>query len=103
MRPVSEADEAREARARQMAVSVRGVYGGFWITHGADQGMLDGKRVTGLGVRITKGMHTNFAFETDFIGAGRAKLTSPTMASGDPWYEPARARGITSGSSYWVL
>ena len=68
MRPVSEADEAREARARQMAVSVRGVYGGFWTDDGADLGMLAGTNVTGFGIRITKGFFHHIAFEADIIG-----------------------------------
>lgn len=69
MRPVSEADEARTARARQVAVSVRALYGGFWTDDAvAGTELIGGTNVSGFGVRMAKGMHHNFAFEADLIG-----------------------------------
>ena len=75
MRPVSEADEAREARARQIAVSVRGVYGGFWTDDGVDgTETIGGASMKGLGIRLTKGISNLWAFEAEFIGGQSAQV-----------------------------
>lgn len=61
-------DKERRARAKQMAVSVRGIYGGFWTDAGDDLGGLDGTTVAGVGIRFTKGLTSLFAFEGEFVG-----------------------------------
>lgn len=61
---------AREIRwAKQIALSVRLLGGGFWTGDGMDTpGVEDGTSLTGLGVRFSKGMHKNFVFEAEVVG-----------------------------------
>ena len=54
--------------AKQVAISVRMLGGGFWTDDAADLGREDGTGLTGFGVRIGKGMHHNFVFEAEAMG-----------------------------------
>ena len=72
MRPVYKEEVERNRRARQVALSFRGLYGGFWTDDGADQGMLDGTTAGGVSLRFSKGMHHHFAFEGEVV-VGRSR------------------------------
>lgn len=70
MIPITQEEAERERRAKERAK--RGYIGGrvfggaLWMTEGDE---LAGASLAGLGLRITKGMHENWAFEADVIGA----------------------------------
>ena len=70
---------ARKRRwARQIALSVRVLGGGFWTSDGIpNSGVTDGTTMSGLGVRILKGMHHNYAFEAEFLGARTGEAEFP--------------------------
>lgn len=58
----------RTRRSRQLAITIRGLVGGFWLSDGAEQGMMSATTTKGVGVRVTKGILPNFAFEGEAIG-----------------------------------
>lgn len=67
--PVTEDDDAREARAKQLTVSARGLYGGFWLDDAAGNELLDLTNLSGVGLLIQKGHRNGFAIEGEIVGA----------------------------------
>lgn len=55
---------------------MRAVGGGIWLGDGADLGMVGGAPTSGLGIRVTKGISSLWAFEADISGGvtGRVRF-----------------------------
>lgn len=74
----------REKRAKQISVSVGGLFGAVWVGPGltslTDQLGVAGADMSGLGIRATKGLHHYFAFEGELLG-GRGGQVSFTDVS----------------------
>ena len=66
--PMPEEERRRRRIASQVSFSVRGFAGGFWLGDAAGAGLMMGTSMGGLAVRVSKGMHHNFAFEGEFVG-----------------------------------
>lgn len=58
----------RTRRSRQLSITVHGLAGGYWLSDGAEQGMMSATSTTGVAVRITKGLFPNLAFEGEAVG-----------------------------------
>ena len=63
------ASEEAKRRSRQVAVSVRGVFGGFWAEDAVDlTETIGATTMGGLSIRVTKGHSQHLAFEGEFVG-----------------------------------